>query len=47
MQFLYQVALGTEYYFQKTKGVIETTVGYTGGYKDNVTFLINSISAKK
>ncbi len=29
---------GTEYYFQKAKGVIETTVGYTGGHKDNATY---------
>jgi len=29
---------GTEYYFQKAKGVIETIVGYTGGHKDNATY---------
>ncbi len=29
---------GTEYYFQKAKGVIETKVGYTGGHKDNATY---------
>jgi len=29
---------GTKYYFQKAKGVIETTVGYTGGHKDNATY---------
>ena len=29
---------GTEYYFQKAIGVIETTVGYTGGHKDNATY---------
>ncbi len=29
---------GTEYYFQKAKGVIKTTVGYTGGHKDNATY---------
>jgi len=29
---------GTEYYFQKAPGVISTTVGYTGGHKDNPTY---------
>lgn len=29
---------GTEYYFQKAKGVISTQVGYTGGHKDNPTY---------
>ncbi len=29
---------GTEYYFQKAKGVIETAAGYTGGHKDNATY---------
>lgn len=29
---------GTEYYLQKAKGVIATTVGYTGGHKDNPTY---------
>jgi peptide methionine sulfoxide reductase msrA/msrB len=29
---------GTEYYFQKAKGVISTEVGYTGGLKDNPTY---------
>ncbi len=30
---------GTEYYFQKAKGVLETSVGYIGGSKDNPTYL--------
>ncbi|MDZ4845134.1 MAG: peptide-methionine (S)-S-oxide reductase MsrA [Chitinophagales bacterium] len=29
---------GTEYYFQKVKGVIKTTVGFTGGNKENATY---------
>src|ERR1044071_2098339 len=29
---------GTEYYFQKAKGVISTTVGYTGGSVENPTY---------
>jgi len=29
---------GTEFYFQKAKGVIKTTVGYTGGHKNNATY---------
>jgi peptide methionine sulfoxide reductase msrA/msrB len=29
---------GTEYHFQKTPGVISTTVGYTGGHIDNPTY---------
>lgn len=29
---------GTEYYFQKADGVISTTVGYTGGSKENPTY---------
>lgn len=29
---------GTEYYLQKVKGVISTTVGYTGGHVDNPTY---------
>lgn len=29
---------GVEYYFQKAKGVISTSVGYTGGHKDNPTY---------
>ena len=29
---------GTEYYFQKVKGVLQTNVGYTGGHKDNATY---------
>jgi len=29
---------GVEHYFQKTKGVISTQVGYTGGNKDNPTY---------
>lgn len=29
---------GVEFYFQHEKGVISTTVGYTGGYKDNPTY---------
>lgn len=29
---------GTEYYFQQEEGVLKTTVGYTGGQKDNPTY---------
>ncbi|MBA2248731.1 MAG: peptide-methionine (S)-S-oxide reductase MsrA [Chitinophagaceae bacterium] len=29
---------GTEYFFQKEKGVLKTTVGYTGGNKENPTY---------
>ncbi len=29
---------GTEFYMQKAKGVLSTTVGYTGGKKDNPTY---------
>ncbi|MDR2085400.1 MAG: peptide-methionine (S)-S-oxide reductase MsrA [Bacteroidales bacterium] len=29
---------GTEYHFSKAKGVIETTVGYMGGYTENPTY---------
>jgi peptide methionine sulfoxide reductase msrA/msrB len=29
---------GVEYYFKKLNGVISTSVGYTGGYKDNPTY---------
>ncbi len=29
---------GTEYYFQRAKGVLSTTVGYIGGNKDNPTY---------
>ncbi len=29
---------GVEYYFSKTKGVVKTQVGYTGGYKENPTY---------
>jgi peptide methionine sulfoxide reductase msrA/msrB len=29
---------GTEYHLQKTKGVLSTTVGYTGGHKDHPTY---------
>ena len=29
---------GTEYHFQKTNGVLLTTVGYTGGHKKNPTY---------
>jgi len=29
---------GVEYYFQHAKGVIKTTVGYTGGYTQNPTY---------
>lgn len=29
---------GTEYHFRRSKGVISTTVGYTGGHKDNPTY---------
>ena len=29
---------GVEYYMQKIKGVISSTVGYTGGHKDNPTY---------
>lgn len=29
---------GTEYYFEKVKGVISTSVGYTGGHTDNATY---------
>jgi peptide methionine sulfoxide reductase msrA/msrB len=29
---------GVEYYFQNQDGVLSTTVGYTGGFKDNPTY---------
>jgi len=29
---------GVEHYFQRVKGVISTSVGYTGGCKDNPTY---------
>ena len=29
---------GTEYYFQKAKGVVSTAVGYTGGSVENPTY---------
>ncbi|MEI6890255.1 MAG: bifunctional methionine sulfoxide reductase B/A protein [Bacteroidales bacterium] len=29
---------GVEYFMQKAKGVISTSVGYTGGHKDNPTY---------
>lgn len=29
---------GVEYYFQNAKGVISTSVGYTGGFKENPTY---------
>lgn len=29
---------GTEYYLQRAEGVIETTVGYTGGHVENPTY---------
>lgn len=29
---------GVEYYFQNAEGVLSTTVGYTGGHKDNPTY---------
>jgi len=29
---------GVEYYMQKQSGVLKTTVGYTGGHKDNPTY---------
>lgn len=29
---------GTEYHFQRTRGVLGTTVGYIGGHKDNPTY---------
>ena len=29
---------GTEYYFQKAKGVVETTVGFMGGHVDHPTY---------
>ncbi len=29
---------GTEYYFEKAKGVLKTTVGYMGGHTDNPTY---------
>jgi peptide methionine sulfoxide reductase msrA/msrB len=29
---------GTEYYFQKARGVLQTTVGYTGGHTNNPTY---------
>jgi peptide methionine sulfoxide reductase msrA/msrB len=29
---------GVEYYFQKSKGVLSTNVGYIGGHKDNPTY---------
>ena len=29
---------GTEYHFQRARGVISTTVGYTGGHADNPTY---------
>jgi len=30
---------GTEYHFQRARGVISTTVGYTGGHVDNPTYI--------
>ena len=29
---------GVEYYFENEKGVLSTTVGYTGGWKENPTY---------
>ena len=29
---------GVEYYFKRAKGVLSTSVGYTGGNKDNPTY---------
>ncbi len=29
---------GVEYYFKRAKGVLSTSVGYTGGHKDNPTY---------
>jgi peptide methionine sulfoxide reductase msrA/msrB len=29
---------GTEFYFQKAKGVLQTNVGYTGGHKEHATY---------
>lgn len=29
---------GTEYYFQRAKGVLSTTVGYIGGHKEKPTY---------
>ena len=29
---------GVQYYLDQIPGVIETTVGYTGGYTDNPTY---------
>ncbi|MCC8155226.1 MAG: peptide-methionine (S)-S-oxide reductase MsrA [Tannerellaceae bacterium] len=36
---------GTEYYFQKAKGVVQTAVGYMGGHVDNPTY--QQVSGKK
>ena len=36
---------GTEYYFQKAKGVISTTVGYVGGHIENPDY--RQVSSKK
>lgn len=36
---------GTEYYFMKAKGVVETAVGYMGGHVDHPTY--EQVSGKK